>query len=72
VRCSEDWHRGDAAATPARRKSFADLPSPVSEQRQDFRRLVAVLVGDERDARGVAPRINLDSDRPNIAPDAVL
>jgi hypothetical protein len=42
------------------------------EQTPDFRRLVAVLVGDERNARGLAAGIDLDPDRPNIAPDAVL
>jgi hypothetical protein len=51
------------------RKGVADLPSPVSEleQTEDFRRLVAVLVGDDSDARGIAAGIDVDPDRPNIA-----
>jgi hypothetical protein len=59
---------------PASRNHFADLPSKASEleQTKDFRRLVAVLLGDDRDARGVAAGIDLDPDRLNIAPDAVL
>jgi hypothetical protein len=42
------------------------------EQTRDFRRLVVVRVGDERDARGPAAGIDLDPDRPDIAPDAIL
>jgi hypothetical protein len=51
------------------RKSFADLPSPVSEleQTEDFRRPVVVPVGDDCGARGLAAGIDLDPGRPNIA-----
>jgi hypothetical protein len=67
-----------AAATlpkpPASPNSFADPPFPASELEptEDLRRLVADLLGDDRDARGFAAGIDLDADRLNIAPDAVL
>jgi hypothetical protein len=39
------------------------------EQTEDFRR--PVVVGDDRDARGLAAGIDLHPDGLNIAPDAV-
>jgi hypothetical protein len=42
------------------------------KQTEGFRRLVAVLLGDDRDARGLGAGIDLDPDRLNIAPAAVL
>jgi hypothetical protein len=58
----------------ASRKSFADLPSPVSKLKQagNLRRLVAILVGDDGNAGGPAAGIEPHSDRLNIAPDAVF
>jgi hypothetical protein len=62
------------AERAASRKSFADLPSPVSKlkQAENPRRLVAIRVGDDGNAGGPAAGVELDSDRLNIAPDAVL
>jgi hypothetical protein len=57
---------------PASRKDFADLPSPVSELEQDFRRPVAVLVGDDGNASGPAAGIELEPGRLSLAADAVL
>jgi hypothetical protein len=66
------WHFGSHHVAGPKR--LTDLPSPVNklEQTEDFRRLVAVLLGDDRDARNLAAGIDLDPDGLNIAPDAVL
>jgi hypothetical protein len=48
-----------------------NLPNEL-KQTGGFRRPVAVLLGDGRDARGLAAGIDLDPDRLNIAPAAVL
>jgi hypothetical protein len=59
---------------PASRKGFANLPPAVGEFKQTEHpgRPVLILVGDDGNPGGLAAGVDLDADRLQFAPDAVL